>query len=109
MLALELLLGLELPVELELALEPPLEHAATETAATDSAAAVVRTFFRTFALLKAGSMNRCLPRAPRRSGDGESGWGEGLAAPHGPAGVDEQGPPAAVIAEEDLREVEPVL
>jgi hypothetical protein len=49
--------------------EPPLEQAATETAAADRAAAVVRILFRTFVLLKAGSMNRFLPHTPRRSGD----------------------------------------
>src|SRR5580693_5554583 len=47
--------GLALPPAL--LAEPPLEQAATETAATDSAAAVVRILFRTFVLLEAGSMN----------------------------------------------------
>jgi hypothetical protein len=43
---------LELALAFGLELEPPLEQAATETAAADSAAAVVRILLRTFALLK---------------------------------------------------------
>jgi hypothetical protein len=35
--------------------------------------------------------------------------GDFLGAPQGTSGVDEQGPPAAVVADENLREVEAVL